>query len=417
MGFCPDCGSTDPLVEESASQVRRVNPARVDGFDLVLEDEPPRLQLGISELDRVLGGGLVGGSLVLVGGEPGVGKSTLLLQAAASRVREGGSALIVSAEESPQQVGIRARRLGISQLSGRRLHLIADPDLERIIAAASELRPDLVVIDSIQTVVCSDVQGAPGGVTQVRESGARLLRFAKESGIAVVLVGHVTKDGGLAGPKLLEHMVDVVLSLEGDPGHGLRVLRAQKNRFGATHMAGMFEMVNEGLTEIIDPSKTFLADWRHDVPGTVVFPAIEGRRSITVEVQALVVANGSAQPRRSVRGFDNNRVHQLLAVLQRQSEIVLSPLDVYINVVGGWQIDEPACDLPIALAIVSSFRNLPLGSTAAWGEIGLGGEVRPVSFHGRREEEARRIGVDRIVAGRPDQRFDLRSALLGAGLW
>jgi DNA repair protein RadA/Sms len=232
------------------------------------------------------------------------------------------------------------------------------------------------------------------------------------------MVGHVTKDGGLAGPKLLEHMVDVVLSLDGDPDFGLRVLRAQKNRFGATHIAGMFEMTSDGLTEVVDPSKAFLADWRSDVPGTVVFPAVEGRRSITVEVQALTVANDTApHPRRSVRGLEASRVHQLLAVLQRHAGLPLGSMDVYVNIVGGWRIDEPACDLPIALAIASSVRDQPLGATAAWGEIGLGGEVRPVSFHVHREEEARRIGTDRIVAGRGGKRFDLRSALLRTELW
>jgi len=415
MGFCPGCGSKEPLTERVSRAA--ASPAQTDTLEAILADDPPRQPIGMGEFDRVLGGGLVPGSVVLVGGEPGVGKSTLLLQAAACRVQEGGSAVIVTAEESARQVGMRARRLGVDQLAGERLHLIADPDVERVIAAANQLRPDLVVIDSIQTVSSPGVEGAPGGVTQVRESGARLLRFAKESGIAVVMVGHVTKDGGLAGPKLLEHMVDVVLSLEGDPDHGLRVLRAQKNRFGATHVAGMFEMGNEGMTEILDPSKSFLADWRGDVPGTVVFPAVEGRRSITVEVQALVVANKSTPPRRSVRGLQSNRVHQLLAALQRHAVLDLAPLDIYVNVVGGWQIAEPACDLPVALAVVSSLHNVPLGATAAWGEVGLGGEVRSVSFHARREDEARRIGVERVVASPPDRRFDLRSALLAVKLW
>jgi DNA repair protein RadA/Sms len=230
------------------------------------------------------------------------------------------------------------------------------------------------------------------------------------------MIGHVTKDGNLAGPKLLEHMVDVVLSLEGDPDLGLRVLRALKNRFGATHVAGMFELSSAGMTEVVDPSKAFLADWRSDVPGTVVFPAVEGRRSITVEVQALTVPSGIPQPRRSVRGLEPSRVHQLLAVLQRHAGLGVGAVDVYVNVVGGWRIEEPACDLPVALAIASSFCDLSLGETAAWGEIGLGGEIRPVNFHARREEEARRIGVERVVAGRPGERLDLRSALLSVGL-
>jgi DNA repair protein RadA/Sms len=416
MGFCPQCGLEEPLVE-GASRSKAIPPAQAETLATVLADEPQRATVGLPEVDRVLGGGLVAGSVVLVGGEPGVGKSTLLLQVAASLVRAGGSSLIVTAEESAQQVGLRARRLGVTASQGERLYLIADPDVDRVVAAAEDLRPDLVVIDSIQSVLCTDVEGAAGGVAQVRESAARFLRLAKTSGSAVVMVGHVTKEGGLAGPKLLEHMVDVVLGLEGDPDLGLRVLRAHKNRFGATHVAGMFEMSSDGLSEVIDPSKAFLADWRSDVPGTVVFPAVEGRRSITVEVQALGVPNDGVHSRRSVRGFEPSRLHQLLAVLQRHTAIKLGALDVYVNVVGGWQIDEPACDLPIALAIVSSVRDQPLGATAAWGEIGLGGEVRPVSFHARREEEARRIGVERIVAGKGGRRFDLRSALLRAELW
>jgi DNA repair protein RadA/Sms len=382
------------------------------------EGDEIRRSVGISEFDRVLGGGLVPGSVILLGGEPGVGKSTLLLQAAAALAAKGGKTLLASAEESTQQVGLRAQRLRLSKGEAATLvTMTADADLERIIASAEEMRPDLLVIDSIQTISSREIDGGPGGPAQVRENGVRLLRFAKEQHVTVVLVGHVTKDGNLAGPKLLEHMVDVVLSFEGDTDHGLRALRSLKNRFGPTHVVGMFEMNGEGLTEIADPSRTFLSGWRGDIPGTVVFPAVEGRRSITVEVQALAASTRLPQPRRSVRGVDSNRVHQILAVLGRHGRLRPAETEIYVNVVGGWSIDEPACDLAVALAIASSIHQVPMGSTAAWGEIGLAGEVRPVPFQLRREEEARRVGVERIVGPRPGERLDLGSALRQAGLW
>jgi DNA repair protein RadA/Sms len=278
------------------------------------------------------------------------------------------------------------------------------------------MRPDLLVVDSIQTVSCRQGDGAAGGPAQVRESAARLIRFAKERQVPTVLVGHVTKDGSLAGPKLLEHMVDVVLAFEGEPDQGLRVLRCMKNRFGATHVAGMFEMSSDGLSEIADPSRVFLQDWRQDVAGTVVFPAVEGRRSILVELQTLTDMTRTVPARRSVRGVDPNRVHQLLAVLNRHARLKVSDMEVYVNVVGGWSIDEPACDLAVALALASSLTEQPLGSTAAWGEIGLSGEVRSVPHHQRRLEEARRIGVARVVAPDPGGRLDLASAMLRAGI-
>jgi DNA repair protein RadA/Sms len=421
MGFCPGCNIAEPLTEEADSRHRRVIAPEPVPLGKVQDGGEIRRTIGIGELDRVLGGGLVAGSVVLIGGEPGVGKSTLVLQAALQVAENGGRSLVVTAEESAQQVGLRADRLigraraGLPETKDQVL-LLADDDLDRVLAAADEMRPDLLIVDSIQTVSSSQSDGAAGGPAQVRESAARLIRFAKERQVPTILVGHVTKDGALAGPKLLEHMVDVVLSFEGDPDHGLRVLRSMKNRFGATHVVGMFEMSIDGLAEVADPSRIFLQDWRHDVAGTVVFPAVEGRRSILVEMQTLTDMTRIFPPRRSVRGVDANRVHQILAVLNRHARLKVSDMEVYVNVVGGWSLDEPACDLALALALASSLTGQPLGSTAAWGEIGLSGEVRSVTHHQRRLEEARRVGVERVVAPEPGGRLDLLSAMLQAGI-
>lgn len=364
-------------------------------------------------MDRVLGGGLVGGSVVLLGGEPGVGKSTLLLQLAGGLASQGQTALLASAEESVEQVAMRAGRLGIDSES---ISLVADDDVDAIVSLASASKPALLVVDSIQTVGVPEIASAPGGVAQVREGAARLIRLAKQTGIALVLVGHVTKEGGLAGPKILEHMVDVVLYMEGDPDRGFRVLRSNKNRFGATHVSGMFEMASDGLAEIADPSKVFLQGWESEVAGTVVYPAVEGRRSVLVEIQALVVPTNQVQPRRSIRGLDAARVNQVLAVLQRHCGLRLHDKEVYVNVVGGWRLDEPGCDLAVALAVASSDADTPLGRVAAWGEIGLAGEVRPIPMEARRIEELDRMGLTRRVAPGSGEPMRLREALAQAGL-
>ncbi|MGH8912451.1 MAG: DNA repair protein RadA [Acidimicrobiia bacterium] len=416
MGFCPQCLIQEPLTDDGTAAPGRKNKApAAAAVDLgqVTADISARTIVGIGEFDRVLGGGLVAGSVCLLGGEPGVGKSTLILQAAGRLADNGRRVLMVSAEESAQQVAMRAERLA---LTGPGISLVADDDVDRVLAAAAAELPDLLVIDSIQTVGVAELPGGPGGVSQVRESAARLIRFAKERGVATVLVGHVTKEGGIAGPKLLEHMVDVVLYLEGDPDRGLRALRCLKNRFGASHVVGLFEMTTDGLGEVDDPSKAFLSEWESTVPGTIAFPAVEGRRSVLVEIQALTNNTTNPQPRRSVRGVESARVHQILAVLDRHGRVSAAGLDVYVNVVGGWRITEPGCDLPIALAIASSVLDVPLGPVAAWGEVGLGGEVRQVPFEARRREEAARIGLDHIVA--PGTRGGLRldNALLLAGL-
>lgn len=416
MGFCPQCFIQEPLVEDASvpsGRKSRAAPATTADLGEVRTDSASRIKVGIGEVDRVLGGGFVAGSVCLVGGEPGVGKSTLLLQVAGRLARDGRRVLMASAEESAQQVAMRAERLAVT---GPGISLVADDEVERVLATVSSELPDLLVIDSIQTVGVGDMPGAPGGVGQVREAAARLIRFAKERGVATVLVGHVTKEGGIAGPKMLEHMVDVVLYLEGDPDRGLRALRCLKNRFGATHVVGLFEMTGDGLGEVEDPSKAFLSEWESSVPGTIAFPAVEGRRSVLVEIQALTHPTPTPQPRRSVRGVESARVHQILAVLARHGRVETPGLDVYVNVVGGWRITEPGCDLPIALAIASSVMDLPLGAVAAWGEIGLAGEVRQVPYEARRREEAARIGLDNVIAPSGRRGLRLDAALLLAGL-
>lgn len=388
-------------------------PATAVSLDSARSVSQERIPTGWGEVDRVLGGGLVRGSAVLLGGEPGVGKSTLLLQLAGGLASQGLPVLIASAEESVDQVAMRAERLGIS---GSGVDLVADDDVDAIVALAATSTPVMLVVDSIQTVGVGEISSAPGGVSQVRESAARLIRLAKTTGVALVLVGHVTKDGGLAGPKILEHMVDVVLYLEGDPDRGFRVLRSNKNRFGPTHTAGMFDMGADGLTEVDDPSKVFLQGWESEVPGTVVYPAVEGRRSVLVEIQALVVPTNHVQPRRSIRGLDPGRVSQTLAVLQRHGGIQLHDQEVYVNVVGGWRLDEPGCDLAVALAVASSQADVSLGRLAAWGEIGLAGEVRSIPMEARRIEELDRMGLGRRLAPGSGEPLRLVDALAEVGL-
>lgn len=417
MGFCPQCSEGGPLTEVAETTRSRTKRRGSAPVPVPLGEERAsdviRTDTGLGELDRVLGGGLVDGSVVLLGGEPGVGKSTLLLQMAGRLAESGHQVLVASAEESAQQVGLRARRLGVESAE---VLLLAEDDVDAVIAAARETRPKVLIIDSIQTVGAPEVASAPGSVTQVREASSRLIRFAKTSGTSVVLVGHVTKDGALAGPKTLEHMVDVVLSLEGDPDRGFRALRSFKNRFGATHMVALFEMLSEGMVEVSDPSEAFLAEWQSNVPGTVVFPAVEGRRSVMVEIQALVTKTTTPQPRRSVRGVDTPRVHQLLAVLDRHAGLYLGDHEVYVNVVGGWKITEPGADLAIALAIASSAVDTPLGSTAAWGEVGLAGEIRPVPFDVRRREESERLGVETLISSASHLRVSAALVMAGLGV-
>jgi DNA repair protein RadA/Sms len=414
MGFCPQCGSSDPLSETAGrAPSSKQRSARAVSISEATASQVERLVTGWGEVDRVLGGGLVHGSVVLLGGEPGVGKSTLLLQMAGGLARLGANVVIASAEESAHQVAMRAERTGVTA-SG--VDLVSDDDVDAIISLTREANPAVLIVDSIQTVGVTEIPSAPGGVAQVRESAARLIRHAKTSGVVVVLVGHVTKEGGLAGPKILEHMVDVVLYLEGDPDRGFRVLRSNKNRFGATHVSGMFDMQGDGLVEVEDPSKLFLDGWETKVPGTIVYPAVEGRRSVLVEIQALVAPTTQTQPRRSVRGLDTARVNQVIAVLDRHAGVRLGDKEVYVNVVGGWRLDEPGCDLPVALALASSAADQPLGRMAAWGEVGLAGEVRSVPFEARRVEELDRMGLDSRVAPGGGEPMRLADALAKAGL-
>ena len=354
-------------------------------------EPPPRTETGIQELDRVLGGGLVPASAVLVGGDPGIGKSTLLLQAAARLAGSGQHILYVSGEESIEQVRLRARRLGIAEAP---LKLAASVNLRDIAASLEEAKDaTLVVIDSIQTMWLDAIDSAPGTVAQVRACSFELIRLAKSAQFALVLVGHVTKDGALAGPRVLEHMVDAVLYFEGDRGHQFRILRAVKNRFGATDEIGVFEMTDRGLAEVPNPSALFLAERRGNIAGSAVFAGLEGTRPVLVEVQALLAPNPGGAPRRSVIGWDGGRLAMLLAVLETRAGLRLSATDVYLNVAGGLRIVEPAADLAVAAAIASAASGIPASAdTVYFGEVGLSGEIRQVAQAEARLKEAAKLG-------------------------
>ena len=406
-GQCRTCGTWNSLVEtlvrepaRVASPAPRANPAGTPLPLIEIGDEDlPRLLLNIGELDRVLGGGLVPGSLVLVGGEPGIGKSTLLLQAAAGIANGGGSVLYATGEESAAQVRLRAARLGLlTGPASTSVRVAADSDVGRIVERARAERPAVVVVDSIQTATVDELDGPAGSVGQVRESALRLMELAKGEGIAVVLVGHVTKDGSIAGPKTLEHLVDAVLNLEGDRYAALRLLRATKNRFGPTDEVGVFEMGEPGLLEVADPGRAFLIHHDEPAPGSVVAPTLEGSRPLLVEVQALVSPSGFGTPARRASGLDPNRLALLLAVLGRRAGIGLGTHDVYANLAGGLSVAEPGMDLPLALALASSLRDRPVdASTVAIGEVGLLGELRAVGGLGRRLREAARLGYRRAI--------------------
>ena len=414
-GQCRACGEWNSLVETIVREPSRADrgvtaslagSAQPAGLANIAEADLPRLSLGIGELDRVLGGGLVPGSLVLLGGEPGIGKSTLLLQAAAGLARsEAGSAgiLYASGEESPGQIRLRATRLGVlAGVSGERIEVLAEHDVGRIAEVARGTRPALVVIDSIQTATVDELDGAAGSVGQVRESALRLMDLAKGDGIAVILVGHVTKDGSIAGPKTLEHLVDAVVGLEGERHASMRLLRATKNRFGSTDEIGVFEMNDAGLMEVADPARAFLAIHQGSAPGSIVAPSMEGSRPILVEVQALVSPTGYGTPARKASGLDPNRVSLLIAVLGRRAGIALGGHDVYANLAGGLSVMEPGLDLPVALALASSLRDKPIApGTVAIGEVGLLGELRGVVGLERRLREAARLGFARAIVPRP----------------
>jgi DNA repair protein RadA/Sms len=408
-GQCRACGSWNSLVETVVRATARTpNPAgRVHGVDrgrVALADigdsDVPRLVTGIGELDRVLGGGLVPGSLILLGGEPGIGKSTLLLQVAAGVAQP---VLYATGEESAAQVRLRAGRLGLLEApAGMAVEVLAEHDIGAIVEAGRAMRPALVVVDSIQTATVDELDGAAGSVGQVREATVRLMEFAKGEGIAVVLVGHVTKDGSIAGPKTMEHLVDAVVELQGERYAALRLVRAAKNRFGSTDEVGVFEMAGDGLIEVSDPARAFLADHAEPAPGSVVAPTMEGSRPLLVEVQALVAPAGYGTPARKASGIDPNRLGLLVAVLGRRAGVGLGTHDVYANLAGGLSVGEPGLDLPVALALASSLRDRPLPPrTVAIGEVGLLGELRAVAGIERRLREAARLGFDAAIVPRP----------------
>jgi DNA repair protein RadA/Sms len=391
LGRCPGCGSFGTLVEESAPAPSRASGATARPVLRLVDveaDEAKRIPTGVTELDRVLGGGLVPASLVLVGGEPGVGKSTLLLMALAA-ISKGRRALLVTGEESSAQVKLRAARLG----GAEGVEILAESDLDAICATLEQERPAVCVIDSVQTLYSSEVGSAPGSVSQVREASARLLRVAKEVGVALFLVGHVTKDGAVAGPRVLEHLVDCVLQFEGDRYHAHRVLRAAKNRFGSTNELGVFEMTGSGLVGVPDPSALFGASREEEV-GSAVACTLEGTRPLLLEVQALVAPTDLAMPRRVGTGVDPKRLAMIVAVLSRHGGIALGQADVFVNVAGGVRIDEPGADLAVGLAIASAARGaaIPAGA-AAFGEIGLTGRLRPAAQAERRLEECVKLGL------------------------
>jgi len=403
QGKCEACGEWNTISEESAA-ARPSGPGRQPrkGRLFVLEPlagethEAPRLPSGLPELDRVTGGGFVRGSVLLVGGDPGIGKSTLLLQAAAALARAARRAVYISGEEAVAQVRLRADRLGLTQA---RVELAAETSVEDIVATLSEgPTPSLVIIDSIQTMWTDAVESAPGTVTQVRGAAQALIRFAKRSGATVILVGHVTKDGQIAGPRVIEHMVDAVLSFEGEGAHQFRILRALKNRFGPTDEIGVFEMTGEGLREVPNPSELFLSERDLGTPGTAVFAGIEGTRPLLVEIQALVAPTTLGTPRRAVVGWDQSRLSMVLAVLEAHCGVRLGSHDVYLNVAGGLRIQEPAADLVAAAALVSSLTNTPLPADAVYfGEISLSGAIRPVPQAAARLKEAAKLGFARAI--------------------
>ncbi|HYY37003.1 MAG TPA: DNA repair protein RadA [Xanthobacteraceae bacterium] len=401
QGKCDACGEWNTIAEESSAlQVPGRTPRKGRLFALEplagAAQDAPRLASGLVEFDRVTGGGFVRGSVLLLGGDPGIGKSTLLIQVTATLARAGHRAIYISGEEAVAQVRLRAERLGLARAQ---VELAAETSVEDIVATLGEwASPRLVIVDSIQTMWTDLVEAAPGTVTQVRASAQALIRFAKRSGAAVILVGHVTKDGQIAGPRVVEHMVDAVLSFEGEGSHQFRILRAVKNRFGPTDEIGVFEMTGGGLREIANPSELFLSERDLGSPGTAVFAGIEGSRPLLVEIQALVAPTSLGTPRRAVNGWDQNRLAMILAVLESHCGVRLSSHDVYLNVAGGLRIQEPAADLAAAAALVSSLADAPLSPDAVYfGEISLSGAIRPVAQAPARLKEAQKLGFARAI--------------------
>ena len=404
MGKCPSCGEWNTLSEEKiepAAPVRRVIGSSASSFDMsrvrrlsqIHAQDEPRIVSGIGEFDRVLGGGIVKGSVVLASGEPGIGKSTLFLQIA-DRLSANTQVLYISGEESAQQVRLRAQRLG----GALDVNFLAETQLPEIMAAIEKLRPQLVVIDSIQTIYDTQMSSAPGSVSQVRECASRLSQIAKSLSVAMFMIGHVTKDGGIAGPRVLEHLVDTVLYFEGERNSAFRLLRAVKNRFGSTNEIGVFEMGDTGMREVKNPSELLMENRSENASGACVFCAVEGTRPLLLEVEALVSPTSFGMPRRSATGLDFNRMNLVTAVLEKKVGLRLADQDIYANISGGIRLMEPAADLAIAASIVSSFRSKPIPKgTAFFGEIGLTGDIRHISQAEKRVREAARMGIEKIV--------------------
>ncbi len=410
MGRCKECGKWDTFVEEAAPSKKKTGIS--DGFvteipkpipiDSVEINDEPRTMTGIGEFDRVLGGGLVKGSLVLIGGDPGIGKSTLMLQALCGLASGGAKVLYVSGEESVRQIKLRSKRLGAIS-SG--LFVVSEVDLDSIFNMVKSVKPDVLVIDSIQTMFNPDLTSAPGSVTQVRESAMRIMIMAKKTGIPTFIVGHVTKEGAIAGPRLLEHMVDTVLYFEGDRSHVFRILRAVKNRFGSTNEIGVFEMKEKGLYEVPNPSAVFLSERPVNASGSVVTPCMEGTRPILVELQALASSTSFGTPRRTILGLDSNRVALLVAVMESRLGMHLMGHDIFMNVAGGVKVDEPAVDMGIVAAIASSFLDRPIREgTIVMGEVGLTGEVRAVGQVETRVAEIIKMGFTRCLVPKSNMR-------------
>lgn len=420
QGKCDACGEWNTIVEDDPAggigagpgnlrSARKGRPVALVALDGEIEDAP-RIRSGIAELDRVTGGGFVRGSALLVGGDPGIGKSTLLMQAAAALAKAGSRVIYVSGEEAVAQVRLRAQRLGAAAAP---VELAAETNIEDIIATISDgARPDLVILDSVQTLWTDVAESAPGTVTQVRASAQAMIRHAKSTGAAVILVGHVTKDGQIAGPRVVEHMVDAVLYFEGEGGHHYRILRTVKNRFGPTDEIGVFEMGDTGLREVANPSELFLGERGANAPGAAVFAGMEGTRPVLVEIQALVAPSSLGTPRRAVLGWDSARLSMVLAVLEAHCGLKFGMHDVYLNVAGGYRISEPAADLAVASALVSSLAGLALPHDCVYfGEISLSGAIRPVAHAAQRLKEAEKLGFRQAV--HPPAGDDVPKALAG----
>lgn len=400
-GKCEACGAWNSMVEERPPEIA---PKGIDSragtavaFQALNDEnapaEPPRRATGIAELDRVTGGGLVPGSALLVGGDPGIGKSTILLQACAQLAGTGVTTAYISGEESIEQIRLRARRLGVGDTPVRLAAATSVKDIAKTLSGSDA--PDVVVVDSVQTLYVDTLESAPGTVAQVRTASQELIRLAKRHGFTLILVGHVTKEGTIAGPRVMEHMVDTVLYFEGERGHSFRILRAVKNRFGATDEIGVFEMTDRGLAEVENPSALFLAERDHAVSGAAVFAGMEGTRPVLVEIEALVAPSGQATPRRAVVGWDTGRLAMILAVLEARCDLSFAGFEVYLNVAGGLRVQEPAADLAVAAALISAREAIPVpGPSVVFGEIGLSGEVRPVGRADARLKEAVKLGFE-----------------------